>query len=565
MYCEKCGTEMKVTDKFCEKCGNKNLNITNKPKAKESNITGSVNPSTIVTPPTTNKIKFIAKNLIKLILIIIVIIIIGNVLNGLVSDEYKETSISSKVSNEYINIVKNASPARFPNATFGEAFDGYLGDVKWEHGVTDNDENFVNITGKSIYFRSTINVMIQYVVYDNGTIELNYCEMMDGNIDIADYIILGTLYDNAFKNAYSKNGYTLPVDYAVEVANYAMANINMNSDQVQIDIFHKSFDPIGDGCAVVEETKQLITYNTNNKEFEVNWPDSDPGDTMDGEYAEYIITRDAGLYSSMSTSDLIMTIPAGMKVNVTDDCGDGWYYAIYNNKDGFIESSKIIPLNDYHNRETTTEVAIGYGQFILPESSTRAITDTELSALTSEQLRLAINEIYARHGRIFKDSELNAWFSSKSWYNGTITVENFNESVLSQVEKDNVAKLSAARDNKQGSKFTSGWVYGEYELKGNGYSAIATIEYASGDDIDYISLSGCTDDGLYAGGFDGSFEVMREGGYLCTVYDEYGDWIVLEYNGIDRIDILDASGNFGGMRFPGFEGSYKKTREFQGS
>lgn len=51
--------------------------------------------------------------------------------------------------------------------------------------------------------------------------------------------------------------------------------------------------------------------------------------------------------------------------------------------------------------------------------STRKLTDEELSGLTKEDLRIARNEIYARHGYIFKSQDLRDYFSSKSWYQPT--------------------------------------------------------------------------------------------------------------------------------------------------
>lgn len=54
--------------------------------------------------------------------------------------------------------------------------------------------------------------------------------------------------------------------------------------------------------------------------------------------------------------------------------------------------------------------------FILPNSSYAALSDADLSGLSLAQLRIARNEIYARHGRQFRDPWLNQWFYSKNWY-----------------------------------------------------------------------------------------------------------------------------------------------------
>ena len=75
--------------------------------------------------------------------------------------------------------------------------------------------------------------------------------------------------------------------------------------------------------------------------------------------------------------------------------------------------------------------------YILPYSDSVLLTEADLVGLTQEELRIARNELYARHGRMFTDEALNAYFSSKSWYQGTIPADEFDESVLNAVELAN--------------------------------------------------------------------------------------------------------------------------------
>lgn len=77
--------------------------------------------------------------------------------------------------------------------------------------------------------------------------------------------------------------------------------------------------------------------------------------------------------------------------------------------------------------------------YILPKSSGLRLTENDLIDLTNDQLRKARNEIVARHGRRFQDAELQAYFDSKSWYNGTIDPDDFNmQTMLSDIERDNM-------------------------------------------------------------------------------------------------------------------------------
>lgn len=73
--------------------------------------------------------------------------------------------------------------------------------------------------------------------------------------------------------------------------------------------------------------------------------------------------------------------------------------------------------------------------FIIPYSSERKLTLEDISSLSKDQLGIARNEIYARHGFIFKTDKYKQYFESKSWY---VPNASFNESLLSEVEKYNV-------------------------------------------------------------------------------------------------------------------------------
>lgn len=78
------------------------------------------------------------------------------------------------------------------------------------------------------------------------------------------------------------------------------------------------------------------------------------------------------------------------------------------------ETKLAIPFAEGLEGETSD--GISPEEYILPECDTRVYTKEELSALSAEELRLARNEIYARHGRMFSAEDLKNYFQSKSWY-----------------------------------------------------------------------------------------------------------------------------------------------------
>lgn len=67
--------------------------------------------------------------------------------------------------------------------------------------------------------------------------------------------------------------------------------------------------------------------------------------------------------------------------------------------------------------------------YIFANSSSSYLSKSDVSALSDNNLNLALNEIYARRGRIFKDSALSSYFGSKSWYTPKYTSEEFLKNV----------------------------------------------------------------------------------------------------------------------------------------
>jgi len=89
--------------------------------------------------------------------------------------------------------------------------------------------------------------------------------------------------------------------------------------------------------------------------------------------------------------------------------------------------------------------------YILPNSNSKYLTEADIQGLSGDQLRLARNEIYARHGRIFDTQDLITYFNSQAWYHGTIQPANFNENVLNQYEKANIALIQKVEAAKSGN------------------------------------------------------------------------------------------------------------------
>lgn len=84
--------------------------------------------------------------------------------------------------------------------------------------------------------------------------------------------------------------------------------------------------------------------------------------------------------------------------------------------------------------------------YVLPGSNTSYLTEEDLKNMTPEELRIARNEILARHGRQFSDPALAAYFESKDWYKGDIDPETFDNEKISELndfELKNIALIQS--------------------------------------------------------------------------------------------------------------------------
>lgn len=88
---------------------------------------------------------------------------------------------------------------------------------------------------------------------------------------------------------------------------------------------------------------------------------------------------------------------------------------------------------------------IDSADFILPNSDKVYYSSSDFGGLSDWELYVARNEIFARHGRAFRNADLARYFSRKSWYVPRYSSEEFDSmpSPLNDYEKKNADALLA--------------------------------------------------------------------------------------------------------------------------
>lgn len=85
---------------------------------------------------------------------------------------------------------------------------------------------------------------------------------------------------------------------------------------------------------------------------------------------------------------------------------------------------------------------------IISDSSTRKLEKSEIQDLTNDELNKAYNEIFARHGHEFKNTELREYFEMCPWYTPiagkTVTLEE-----LTEIERYNIEIIKSVINDKK--------------------------------------------------------------------------------------------------------------------
>ncbi len=145
---------------------------------------------------------------------------------------------------------------------------------------------------------------------------------------------------------------------------------------------------------------------------------------IDGKYADY--QNVFLVWYSENKKDLNMIVGSGT-----------WSPETFN-----ISAQRVDDNADLSSSSDSMHSVVGKvneNDYIIPDSAYRLLTETDLVGLSNDDLRKARNEIVARHGRRFKDAELQEYFNSKSWYTGAIAPDDFdNQVMLSDIERSNM-------------------------------------------------------------------------------------------------------------------------------
>ena len=177
-----------------------------------------------------------------------------------------------------------------------------------------------------------------------------------------------------------------------------------------------------------------------------------------GEYAdsEYY---DEGIVTSMSPdpeeqlkkgSTITLNISSGLIQSEETQANDDEDENNNNDDENYSDedSNEEQPQNSDSGRDRSAPQAddTSYSKY---KGNTSYLSQSEVNSMSRSELNLALNEIYARRGRIFKSSSLSSYFNAQSWYTPKYTEDEFSKKVtLNDYENKNIQMILDVQQNK---------------------------------------------------------------------------------------------------------------------
>ena len=182
---------------------------------------------------------------------------------------------------------------------------------------------------------------------------------------------------------------------------------------------------------------------------------------------------------------------------------------IYKNNNTELPQNDEYGYDDFYGTDDSYDNTDSYSyeqypeDFIFYDSSSRYLEDDEVSSLSDDDIQMAINEIYARHGVSFENEPYASYFNSCAWYEPIYSQAEFDTSWFNEYEEANINLLAYYRNNNTGSGDTV--INSESEA----------VEYA----LDYA----INEHGLNAD--HAMIESSDREGYTVRGYEDMGDHI----------------------------------------
>ena len=384
----------------------------------------------------------------KILFLAACIVSAGILLAGCTDSEIKEASdIAEKIAEEaedqarnitdsqdsHVLGVKNGHPLDYPDQTYGNAFEDFFAYPTWKYFVgtkegadedgdgkpdfEQEDVDIVEFTGYCTYQDTEVKALMQFTLdEESNSFEATYLSFNDVPQSM---LMLYGLLNKVFADG--ETDANTGTDVQTQNESIDTNEKTVSGTSVSRDTLPGSYSrSVGPKCGI-----SIWSADENGISFAM-------GIGAAG-YLAYVDMRDCTAEWIDSNTAVYINIYSGYQLQITVQ------------GEGFLKLEENQPFNEdfaLAGDYITDTIAEDHCEYVFPGDENYPIEVSELEGKTAAECRIARNEIYARHGRMFQDEQLQAYFDMCSWYEGTVAPENFSDSVLNEVEKANLQMIT---------------------------------------------------------------------------------------------------------------------------
>lgn len=508
MFCPKCENEFPDSASFCPNCGHQKPKIPQQKQNKVPEITHPIEQSTVKhnrpiadTGFKHQQGKKKSRLFIGVGIVAVVVVIIGAVVLASFFGEDEATAALSTVQNGYLG--------EYTDMTVEELLDTYYElfyeQSTWDSGVTDDGKILVQVeySGSSmdsttIQFSMLDEMCFEVTAFVSPTEEIEEATDMlaalnkiyittyetkkakdTGNGSIAD--IEAELLDRLSTVYASEVRYGASQDYTGDRAQlcqlfgderlemtvpellqvYGILNsgieVSGNSEN-QVSIPQNVSDELSNPDDVPNDLNACAVLDIDAGSYDTNyaWLEAHLGQWVklvglyvdsrmtDYQYSpvSYCLMYNQDEYGPRSYGDFAVTGPDNsMLIPLADGMSDTYY--VFLDRDSY---GGIVGINAFaeNMNQLSSDPVFDETEYLFPSDS-QYITDADLAQFTKDEIVLLRNEIYARHGYVFSDPKISAYFASQSWYLPIegVNASTFDSSVFNNYEQTNLDTILA--------------------------------------------------------------------------------------------------------------------------
>jgi hypothetical protein len=143
-------------------------------------------------------------------------------------------------------------------------------------------------------------------------------------------------------------------------------------------------------------------------------------------------------------SDVVITVvdPSGYAESIKD-WSAAEIEAAASERDSYLSSNKYWPAVESYWKDSRAVTGTAIRCTYLFDTSNKVYQASDFLGVPAEVIRVAKNEIYARHGYSFKDTELYNYFMGQVWYTPSVMPADFSEEVFTETEVKNLDLLNS--------------------------------------------------------------------------------------------------------------------------